>query len=66
MSIRSLPMLWFSGTAFIAAWFIGKVILHKGGFIHTLLICGIACYVIQFIQDCRTREYRAAKMNDDG
>jgi hypothetical protein len=41
-------MLWILGAALIAFWFVLKVILHKGGFSHILLIGGISLLIIQF------------------
>jgi hypothetical protein len=41
-------MLWILGTALIAIWFILKVILHRGGFSHILLLTGISLLIVQF------------------
>jgi hypothetical protein len=41
-------MLWIFGLALIACWFVLKVILHKGGFSHILLLAGISLLIIQF------------------
>jgi hypothetical protein len=41
----------------MAVWLIAKFLLHKGGMIHTLLILAVACFIIQFAQDRRTKEY---------
>lgn len=41
----------------IALWLVAKFLLHKGGMIHTLLILAAACFIIQFAQDRRTKEY---------
>jgi Family of unknown function (DUF5670) len=36
-------------------WFVLKFLLDKGGYVHALLLAGIACFVIQLAQDRRTR-----------
>ncbi|MDQ3666169.1 MAG: hypothetical protein M3410_06155 [Acidobacteriota bacterium] len=41
-------MLWILGVALIAFWFVLKVILHKGGYSHILLLTGISLLIIQF------------------
>ncbi|HEY8205685.1 MAG TPA: DUF5670 family protein [Pyrinomonadaceae bacterium] len=50
-------MLWYIGSAFLAIWVIEKFLLHKGGFIHTLLLAAIGCFAVQFVQRQRTRDY---------
>ena len=40
-----------------ALWLVAKFLLHKGGMIHVLLIVAAACFIIQFAQDRRTKEY---------
>jgi hypothetical protein len=36
-----------------AAWFAGKFILGKEGFIHILLLCAVAVAVVQFVHERR-------------
>ena len=50
-------MLWYPGLFFLALWIIEKFLLHKGGFIHTLLLAALGCFVTQFVQDRRTKAY---------
>jgi hypothetical protein len=54
-------MLWYVGLFFLVIWLIEKVLLHKGGFIHTLLLASIGCFAAQFVQDRRTRAYEAER-----
>jgi hypothetical protein len=42
-------MIWLIGIALVLIWFVEKFILHKGGFIHILLLCAIAIFVIQWV-----------------
>ncbi|HKS26605.1 MAG TPA: lmo0937 family membrane protein [Pyrinomonadaceae bacterium] len=41
-------MLWVIAVLLAVAWSIGMV-LHKGGFIHILLLCAIALIVVQLV-----------------
>ena len=50
-------MFWYPGFFFFAAWVVMKFLLHKSGFIHTLLLAAIGCWVAQLIQDRRTKAY---------
>jgi hypothetical protein len=52
-------MLWIAGALTLGVWFILKVLLHKGSAVHILLLFAAACFVTQFVQDQRTRAYRA-------
>ena len=54
-------MLWISGTMFLVIWFILCFPLHKSGMVHTLLMIAVTLYVIQFVQDRRTRAHKAAQ-----
>jgi len=42
-------MMWLIGIALALIWFVEKFILHKGGFIHILLLCAIAVLVVQLV-----------------
>jgi hypothetical protein len=50
-------MLWYNGLFLLLLWVVEKFLLHKGGFIHTLIIAAIGCFAVQFVQHLRTREY---------
>jgi hypothetical protein len=50
-------MLWILGAILTALWLVAKFLLHKGGMIHVMLMIAFACFIIQFVQDRRTREY---------
>ena len=52
-------MLWFTGSICLIIWFVLKVLLHKSGLVHGLLLATVALYVTQFVQDRRTRAYKA-------
>ncbi len=46
-------MIWLIVVALFTAWFVGKFILGKEGFIHLFLFCAIATAVVQFVHDRR-------------
>jgi len=46
-------MLWYIGFFFLIVWLIEKFLLHKGGFIHTLLLAAIGCCARQDAGHCR-------------
>lgn len=50
-------MLYYIGSFFLIIWLVLKFGLHKGGFVHTLLLTGIGFIVAQFVQHLRTRQY---------
>jgi hypothetical protein len=51
-------MLWITGSLLLVVWSIGKFLLHKGGMWHVILFAALTCFVIQFAQDRRTKEYQ--------
>ena len=51
-------MLWILGAGLIVLWFLLKVLLHKGGFVHILLLVGISLLIIQFAAYRKTRYQR--------
>jgi hypothetical protein len=57
-------MLWYVGVFFLVVWLIEKFLLHKGGFIHTLLLAAIGFFVAQLAQDRRTRAYEAERRRE--
>lgn len=54
-------MLYYIAAFFLIVWFILKFVLHKGGFIHTLLLAAIGFFAVQFVQWLRTREYERSQ-----
>lgn len=57
-------MLWYVGAFFLAIWLVEKFLLHKGGFIHMLLLAAIGFFAVQFVQDQRTRAYERDARRD--
>ncbi len=50
-------MLWIVGSIVMVAWLVLKFLLHKSGMVHVLLLIAISCFVIQLVQDLRTKAY---------
>lgn len=47
--------MWIFSAALLLVWFILKFALHKGGFIHILLLAAISAAGIQLIASRKTR-----------
>lgn len=41
-------MLWVIAVLLVVAWSVG-MLLHKGGFIHILILCAIALIIVQLV-----------------
>jgi hypothetical protein len=52
-----LEMLWIVGSILLAVWFVLKFLLHKSGMVHVVLLIAISSFVIQLVQDLRTKAY---------
>lgn len=52
-----LHMLYYIGSFLLLIWFVLKFVMHRGGFVHTLLLAGIGVIAVQFVQHLRTRQY---------
>lgn len=50
-------MLWITGGILLLIWVVAKFVLGKSGAIHILLMMGLSLFVIQLVQDRRTKEY---------
>lgn len=53
-------MLWILGVGLIASWFVLRVILHKGGFSHILLLVGISLLIVQFAAHRRANHQKTS------
>jgi hypothetical protein len=47
--------MWAFIGALLALWFVLKFFMHKGGFVHILLLTAISIMVVQLIADRKTR-----------
>jgi len=51
-------MLWIVGSLLVVIWLVEKFLLHKGGMVHVILMIAVSIFLIQFVQDLRTKEYQ--------
>ncbi|MEK6337167.1 MAG: DUF5670 family protein [Acidobacteriota bacterium] len=58
-------MLWIVGSILIAVWLVLKFLLHKGGLVHVTLLIALTSFVIQFVQDRRTKAYERSLDRQD-
>ncbi len=47
--------MWLVAAMLMAIWFVLKFLLHKGGFVHILLLTAISIAVVQLMADRKTR-----------
>jgi hypothetical protein len=47
--------MWLVSAALLIAWFVLKFLLHKGGFVHILLLTSISFFVVQLIAHRKTK-----------
>ena len=47
--------MWAISGVLLLVWFVLKFILHKGGFVHILLLTALSIAVVQFIAYRKTR-----------
>jgi len=52
--------MWAASGILLFVWFILKFVLHKGGFIHILLITAISIAGVQFIAYRKTRYHTSS------
>ncbi|MCA1574287.1 MAG: DUF5670 family protein [Acidobacteria bacterium] len=50
--------MWAISAILFILWFVLKFLLHKGGFIHILLLTAISIFVVQCIAYRKTRYHR--------
>ncbi len=50
-------MLWIVGSIVVVIWFVLKFLFHKSGMVHVVLMIGVSMFLIQLVQDRRTRAY---------
>jgi hypothetical protein len=58
-------MLWIVGSVLMAVWFVATFLLHKSGLVHVVLLVALTSFVIQFVQDRRTKAYQRSLTRQD-
>jgi hypothetical protein len=56
--------MWVVSGVILFIWLVLKFVLHKGGYIHILLLLGLSILVVQIIAYRKTR-YHAASSGDN-
>jgi hypothetical protein len=56
--------MWVTAIIFFI-WLVLRFVLHKGGYVHILLLLGISIFVVQIIAYRKARYHRIAS-EDDG
>ena len=51
--------MWLAFRILIALWLIFKFVLHKGGYVHMILVGAIAIMVVQLIAERNARYHKA-------
>lgn len=59
------PFLWLVSAIIVAIWFVLKFVLHKGGYVHILLLLGISIFVVQVVA-YRKAQYHRLDAEGDG
>lgn len=60
----NLMLQWTVSTIILAIWLVLKVVLHKGGYVHILLLLGLSILVVKITADRNTRYH--ARVSSDG
>ena len=50
--------MWLVSALLLVIWFVLKFALHKGGFVHILLVTAISVAVVQLLADRKTRYHK--------
>lgn len=50
--------MWALSAILFLVWFVLKFLLHKGGFVHILLLAAISIFVVQLVTYRKTRYQR--------
>ena len=51
-------MLWIVGSIVVVLWLVLKFLFHKNGMVHVWLMIAISMFLIQFVQDRRTKAHQ--------
>ena len=56
-------MMWAVVAVLMAIWFVLKFVLHKGGFVHIILLTAISVFVVQLIAHRKTQYQKNSSAN---
>ena len=60
-SVERFPKMWVASGLLLVVWFILKFLLHKGGYVHMLLLFAITLAVIQLLALRKTRYHTTGR-----
>lgn len=52
--------MWVVSAALLILWFVLKFILHKGGYVHILLLTTISIFVVQLVTYRKTKYHKTS------
>jgi lysylphosphatidylglycerol synthetase-like protein (DUF2156 family) len=52
--------MWALGSTLLVVWFILKFILHKGGYVHIILIAALSIIVVQLLASRKARYHKSS------
>jgi hypothetical protein len=56
--LKGLAPMWVISSLALLVWFILKFLLHKGGYVHILLIFSLSMFVVKVLADRKTRYHK--------
>lgn len=57
--------MWKAFNTLMTLWFVLKFVLHKGGYVHILLIAALSVLVVQIIAKRKTQYHKTSADNTD-
>ena len=57
--------MWGASALVLLVWFVLKFVLHKGGYIHILLLLGLSLLVVRIIAYRKTQYHLKADLKSD-
>ena len=56
--------MWLASALILAIWLVLKFVLHKGGYVHILLLLGLSILVVKIVAYRNTRYHANASATD--
>lgn len=57
--------MWGASAVILLVWFVLKFVLHKGGYVHILLLLGLSILVVQIIAYRKTQYHLKADLKSE-
>ena len=52
--------MWIAFSILITVWFVLKFVLHKGGYVHIILIAALSVLVVQIVAHRKTQYHKTS------